>query len=214
MMGGCLSVYEGILHFSTPYTGESAFWSYVVLGVSLLFTPVSAAASYKVFNAQRAANGFWEAVRTSKDPTVFIVLLSDLGDLVCLLIAFAGVFLGHLFHSANYDGFASVLIGLVLIGISLLLARESRSLLMGEPIQQRTMREVAAMAEADEAILNIKEQLSQYLGPEEIVLQMQAVFKPDLTTEQITDAISRAIARIQQRFPRLKQIFIEPVKDT
>ena len=83
---------------------------------------------------------------------------------------------------------------------------------MGETIQRKTMQEVIALTESNPAIIKVKKKLSIYLSPEEIVLQLTAVFKKDLTTEQITSAISSVSQSVQQKFPLIKQIFIEPVK--
>ncbi len=105
-----------------------------------------------------------------------------------------------------------MIIGLILICISALLVRESKSLLMGETTSRQTLRKIVSLAEADEAILKVKKQFSMYLAPEEVLLQLIAVFKKDLTTEQITTAIERVTAAIKQEFPRIRQIFIEPAK--
>ena len=48
-------------------------------------------------------------------------------------------------------------------------------------------------------------------GDNEVLRDINAVFKPGLTTHEITDAIERIIKAIQQEFPKIKQIFIEPV---
>jgi len=166
----------------------------------------------KVFNKQRGQTSFWKAVKNSKDPSVFIVLLGDMGDLICLAVAFAGVYLVHLTGNILYDGAASIIIGIILIFISLLLVRESRSLLMGETIQQATLKEVVLLVEANTAVVKVKKKLSIYVSPEEIVLQLTVVFKNGLGTEQITGAISNITQSIQKKFPLIKQIFIEPVK--
>jgi hypothetical protein len=50
-----------------------------------------------------------------------------------------------------------------------------------------------------------------YLAPEEVVLQLVTVFRQDLTTREITESIQRVTTIIQKEFPRVKQIFIEPV---
>jgi divalent metal cation (Fe/Co/Zn/Cd) transporter len=210
-MGGCISLYEGILRFKKPATGENETWNYIVLGISFIVTAVSGYASFKVFNRQRGDTGFWKAVTNSKDPSVFIVVLGDAGDLVCLIIAFAGVYLGHITGNSYYDAFASVLIGIILILISMLLVRESRSLLMGETLKKATLKQIVAITEADPSVIKVKQKLSIYLGPEEIVLQMTAVFEKQLTTDQITGSIRSITYSIQEKFPLIKQIFIEPV---
>ena len=182
-----------------------------MLGVAFFFTLISLFASLKKFNKDRGEIAFWEAIKESKDPSVFTILLGEIGDVAGLIIAFLGVFLGHVFHDPRYDGIASMVIGLFLIGISLLLVRESRSLLMGEPPSRKTLKKIISITESDPSIVKVKKHFSIYLAPEEIVLQLIASFKKDLTTDEITESIKRVSERIRKEFPRVKQIFIEPM---
>ena len=209
--GGCISFYEGYIRFNRPVFEGDPGWNYLVLVIAFVFNIISMVSVLKAFNKQRGATSFWKAVIDTKDPSTVIVLLGDFGDLIGLFIAFLGVFLGRLLHNPYYDGVASMLIGLVLIAISGFLVRESKSLLMGEPTSRRTLRKVISLAEADSAVIKVKKHFSTYMAPEEILLQLNTVFKDDLTTHQITDAIERITKLIQKEFPRMKQIFIEPV---
>lgn len=210
-IGGCISFYEGILRLRRPASYENQIWNYIVLAVAFVFTAISLITTLKKFNKQRGDLAFWEAIKESKDSSLFTVLLADIGDIAGLLIAFLGVFLGHLFHNPYYDGIASMLIGVFLITISLLLVRESKSLLMGETPNRKTLRRIVALAESDPSIVKVKKHFSIYLSPEEIVLQLIAVFQRDLTTPEITEAIKRISRNIRKDFPRFKQIFIEPM---
>jgi cation diffusion facilitator family transporter len=211
LLGGCISLYEGVMRFNRPEFPGNPNWNYAILGIAFLFNAVSMVAALKAFNKQRINVPFWEAVTLSKDPSTFIVLLGDFGDMLGLFVAFLGVYLGRLFHNPYYDGIASMLIGVILLAISGLLVRESKSLLMGETTSRKTLRKVIEIAEADDAVLKIKKHRSMYMAPDEILLQLNTVFKDDLTTRQITDAIARITKTIQNEFPRMKQIFIEPV---
>jgi len=212
LLGGCISFYEGILRIKQPDFKGSPAWSYATLGIAFIFTLVSLTTAFKAFNKQRGNVSFFKAVQESKDPSTFIVLLGDVADLLGLMVAFLGVFLGRLFHNPYYDGIASMIIGMILIVISLLLVRESKSLLMGETTSRKTLRKIVAIAEADEAIIKVKKHFSMYMAPEEVLLQLNAVFKKDQSTEQITNAIERISQTIKAEFPRIRQIFIEPVK--
>lgn len=213
LMGGCISVYEGIKRIKNHEFEGNANWNYSVLGIAFVFTFISMYTALRAFNKERGEIPFWQAIKESKDPSVFIVLLGDVGDMIGLIIAFLGIFIGRLLKSPIYDGVASILIGLILIIISLILVRESKSLLMGETPSNRTLKRIVALTEADEAIVKVKRHYSTYMAPEEVILQITAVFKRDLTTQQITTAIERLVQKIQKRFPRIKQIFIEPVAE-
>jgi cation diffusion facilitator family transporter len=211
IVGGCISFYEGVTGFSHPTLEGNPAWNYSVLAFAFIFNMVSMFSALKAFNQQRGRKHFWTAVVNTKDPSTIIVLLGDAGDLLGLIVAFLGVFLGRLTYHPYYDAVASMVIGVILIGISGFLIRESKSLLMGETTSRRTFRRIIKIAEADQAVLKIKKQFSMYMGPEEILLQLNTVFKDGLTTKQITDAIERVSKGIQAEFPLIKQIFIEPV---
>ena len=211
ILGGCISFYEGWLRFNKPQFDGSPTWNYVVLAIAFAFNLVSMVTALKAFNIQRGGITFWKAAVGTKDPSTIIVLLGDFGDLIGLFIAFLGVFLGRLLHNPYYDGVASMLIGVVLIIISAFLVRESKSLLMGEPTGRKILKKVIAMVQADEAVVKVKKHFSTYMSPEDVLLQLNTVFKQGLTTKQITDAIERITKNIQTEFPRMKQVFIEPV---
>ena len=211
ILGGCISFYEGFTRLNQPSFEANPNWNYAILAIAFIFNLVSMIAAMKVFNQQRGKTSFWKAVLATKDPSTIIVLLGDFGDLLGLVVAFFGVWLGHLLHNPYYDGIASMLIGVILIVISGLLVRESKSLLMGETTSKKTLRRVVALTEADRSVIKVKKHFSMYLAPEEIILQLNTVFNDDLDTRQITDAIERITKSIQAEFPRIKQIFIEPV---
>lgn len=211
LMGGCISFYEGILRFRRPEISGDGTWNYLILALSLIFTSVSMVSALRAFNRQRGDKTFWKAVTQSKDPSTFIVLLGDVGDVISLVVAFLGVYLQHHFHNVYYDAGASVVIGIILGLISLVLVRESKSLLMGEPIGRKTMLAIIRLIEQDHSIIRVKKHYSTYMAPEEVVLQINAIFKDGLTTEDIADAIRRVAHAVQLQYPRIKQIFIEPV---
>ena len=189
----------------------SATWSYTILAIAFVFNLISMFSALKAFKKQRKHEGFWKSVFRTKDPTTIIVLLGDFGDLVGLVIAFFGIYLSRLYHNPYYDAIASIIIGSVLVVISAILINVSQGLLVGTSTSQKTLKKVVVIAEADEAIEKIKKHFSTYLSPEEILLQLNAIFKKDLTTVEITDAIARITKNIQKEFPYMKQIFITPV---
>jgi len=212
IVGGCISFYEGLVRFRHPGFEGSVSWNDIILLISLIFTGISMYTALKAFNLERGRTPFWTAIKQSKDPSTFITLLGDAGDVLGLFIAFAGISLGRYYHNPHFDGGASMLIGAMLIVISFILVRESKSLLMGETTSRKTLRRIVAIAEEDPSVIKIKRHFSMYLAPEEVILQLNTVFKDNLTTQQITDAIERIMKHIRKEFPRVKQIFIEPVK--
>ena len=208
--GAGLALYEGITHLQHPNPIENPKWNYVVLGASLIFNLISFLITLREFNKSKGDDSFWFAVKKSKDPSNFVILFEDAGDVLGVLVALAGVYFGNKYHNPYYDGVASIVIGIILAAISFVLIQESRSLLMGESIQESTAKSITEIAESDETVQKVFYPLSVYLAPEEIVLVLETVFKDELTTKQINEAIERIQTKIQQQFPNIKQIFIEP----
>jgi cation diffusion facilitator family transporter len=209
-VGGGISFYEGITHIQHPEPIVNPLWNYIVLGAALLFEGISLVIALTNFNKRRGEVPFWSAVKRSKDPTSFVVLFEDATDVLGLLVAATGVYVGHRFNMPAIDGIASIIIGLVLTAVSLVLTRESRSLLMGETASTQVLKEIVTITKADPAIIDVRPPLSMYLGPEEVILVLQLSFRDDLSAPAIVQASERIKQAIRQKFSNFKQILIEP----
>ncbi len=209
-VGGGVSFYEGVTHLQHPKPITNPLWNYIVLGIAFCFDGISFLTARTEFNRQRGSQSFWSAVRRSKDPSTFVVLFEDAADLLGLIVAFLGIFLGHAFHNPYFDGAASILIGLILTAVSVVLARESRSLLMGESADPGVLREVLMLVEQDTAVVSVLQSPSMYMAPEEVFLMLVVDFRNDLTTADINQAIARIRTTVQGQFPLVKRLFIEP----
>ncbi|MEB0263786.1 hypothetical protein QN352_19045, partial [Mucilaginibacter sp. 10I4] len=108
------------------------------------------------------------------------------------------------------DGIASVLVGLLLVFASAILARESRSLLMGEGIARNTQHKIRVLVEKDQAIIRVVNVLSTYQAPDDVVLLLIVEFNPDIDTEDITASIERVRLAIKTTFPLIKLVFVQP----
>jgi divalent metal cation (Fe/Co/Zn/Cd) transporter len=176
-----------------------------------LFDGASFVIALKNFNRQRGSTPFWKAVRRSKDPTSFVVLFEDASDLVGLLIAFAGIYLGHRFQNPYFDGIAAILIGLLLTAVSIVLTRECRSLLMGEPASEKTMEGVVKLVEANKAVEKVQEHLSMILSPTETLIILKPLIKEDSSSREIALVIEEIKQSVQGAYPSMRQIYIEPI---
>jgi divalent metal cation (Fe/Co/Zn/Cd) transporter len=126
--------------------------------------------AWRAFDGQRKQHGFWKALIKTKDPSTIIVLLGDIGDLLGLMIAFLGIFIGRMTNNPKLDGYASILIGTSLLVISGFLIRESKSLLLGESIGRGTKRAVVKITEQDETVTRVTKVASIYRSPEDAMV--------------------------------------------
>lgn len=209
-VGGGVSFYEGITHLQHPEPIENPLWNYVVLGIAFSLDGFSFITALREFNRQRGSQSFWAAVKRSKDPSTFVVLFEDAADVLGLVVAFLGVFLGHELNNPYFDGAASIIIGLILTAVSVVLARESRSLLMGESADPAVMQQLVALVEQDRAVERVIQAPSMFLGPEEVFVMLVIDFRNDLSMHELYEAIDRLRATVQNEFTLVKRLFIEP----
>ncbi len=144
-----MAFYKGIAHVNDPVPLSDPFWSYIVLGLAFVFESIVLYLALKSFQVFKGDKTYWQAIKLSKDPGSFAVILEDLAALIGVLIAFAGIFLGHYFNEPVYDAYASILIGVILTLIAVFLAYESKGLLIGEgadPEMAKSILDLATLA--------------------------------------------------------------------
>ncbi|WP_017299529.1 cation diffusion facilitator family transporter [Nodosilinea nodulosa] len=208
-IGGGMSVYEGVTHILHPHPLEDPTWSYVVLVCAMVFEGASWGVALKEFWPAMQKKGVWQAVKASKDPTVFTVLFEDTAALLGLIVAFLGVFLGHLLKNPYFDGGASVVIGAILAIVAVILARESKGLLVGEGTDPETAKSIRSLVLADPAVDGALRLLTLHFGPHEVLLNIEIQFRPDLSVAELAEAIDRLEAKIRHRHPEISTIFVE-----
>ncbi len=209
-LGGGISIYQGIIHMMHPEELRDPFWSYIVLTASIFFEGISLLIAAKAFNKVRKGQGWWQTFINSKDPADFLVLFEDGAAVTGLLIVITCVWAGHTYNIPWLDGFASLLVGLLLVAVSLVLARESRSLLMGEGVTKITKLKVTSITEADKDVEKMLRLFSIYVGPEEVLMLMDVQFKASLLMPEVHDAIDHVKSAIQKEFPLIRYLIIEP----
>jgi cation diffusion facilitator family transporter len=208
-VGGGISVYEGITHILHPRPLKSAVWSYSVLGLAMVFESASLTVAWREFSRVKGRRGFWRTIRESKDPTIYTVIFEDLAALIGLVAALAGIFLTERTGNPVYDGSASIVIGLLLAGVAVYLANESKGLLIGEGADKQTLAEIRRLAESDEAVERVRRPLTMYFGPHTILLTLEIQFKPTIAARSVEGVVDRIEKKIRNCFPDIKHILIE-----
>ena len=208
-LGGGMSFYEGVQHILRPEGITDPKWNYIVLGASTLFTIWSFTVAFREFHKRAGSRSYWETFKRSKDPTIFTLVLEDLADLVGLLFAFIGVYFGHRLGKPWMDGAASIGIGLVMTVVAVLLLRESKGLLIGESATRGEREAIRSAACSDPDVRNVRRIVTQYYGPESMLVLMDVAFSPELDTAGIATAIDRLEANIRRIRPAVQHIYIE-----
>ena len=208
-VGAGVSLYEGIEKLRNPHAVEKAFINYIVLGIAFVFEAGAWWIALKEFNKQKGRRGYLKAVRDSKDPAVFTVLFEDSAAMLGLVVAFAGIGLAELTGLIWLDAAASVVIGLILAFVAILLAYESKSLLLGESAGEEVDESIRAVINGYAAQLSLNELLTLHFGPEDILVNISLDFADHLSSSDVEALVSELEAKIKTDNQFVKRVFIE-----
>jgi cation diffusion facilitator family transporter len=208
--GGGMSIYEGITHLEHPTELRNPTWNYFVLAFAFIVEGISwAIALRELLKRKDPDESFWQGLRSSKDPSIFIVFGEDTAALAGLLVAFLGVFIGHQINSHYPDAIASLVIGLILALVAIFLAYESKSLLVGETASPKTVEGIRKLVLGHPAVENMRRPMTMHFGPNEILLSLDVQFQPQLQASKIVKVIDELEMQIHEKYPTISQIFIE-----
>jgi len=208
-LGGGIALYEGIVHLIHPKELKNLKWSYVVLGLAILFEGYALSVALKQFNKTRGNKSFYRARVDSKDTTTAAVVIEDTAALLGLAIALICLGLNQLTGIVYFDGLGSVLIGLLLISVSLFFAIECKGLLIGEGLLPENIVKIEKILKEEPNVNSNARPLSLYFGPQEILLNLDVNFKDTLSLTEIEDTIDRIESNIRKILPGVNKIFIE-----
>ncbi|MGR6997904.1 cation diffusion facilitator family transporter [Yinghuangia aomiensis] len=209
-VGGMFAIYEGYEKIAHPHELESWYWAVGVLLFAIVLEGFSFRTAIAESNQLRGNLSWAQFVRRAKSPELPIVLLEDFGALIGLVLALLGVGLTVATDEPVFDGIGTLCIGILLVVIAIVLALETRSLLLGEAADLDTIRAIeAAMVDGDE-VESIIHMRTLHLGPEELLVAAKIAVNRSDTAAEIADAIDNAEARVRAAVPIARVIYLEP----
>jgi cation diffusion facilitator family transporter len=209
-VGGMFAIYEGYEKIKDPHEIEHWYWPVGVLVFAIIAETFSFRTAIKESNPLRAGRSWKDFVRHAKAPELPVVLLEDLGALVGLILALVGVSLALATGDGVWDGIGTLCIGILLILIALILAVETKSLLLGEAAGVEEVKKIEAAIVDGDAVTGIIHMRTLHLGPEELLVAAKIAVEHDDTATEIATAINAAEARIREAVPIARVIYLEP----
>ena len=210
LLGGLFALYEAWHKFQHPEPIESWAWVPVaVLLVAIVLEGLSLRTAVRESNKVRGTLGWARFIRKSRSPELPVILLEDFGALVGLVFALFGVSMTLLTDNGLWDAAGTAMIGVLLLIISIVLARETKSMLLGE---SATVEDIAAIrgAFADSGLGDIIHLRTMHLGPDDVLVAAKVGVAPGAAIEQIAEHVDDAERRIRAAVPAARLIFIEP----
>jgi cation diffusion facilitator family transporter len=210
-LGAGVSVYEGIIHIANPEEAVSPVVAYVVLLVAFLLEGWSTREAFQEFKVAKGEFGWFEAVRESKDPPAFIVLLENGAAMAGIIAAAVGVFLSQVTGDPFYDGAASVVIGIILGLTAMLLAYESKGLLIGEAADPALVRGLRELACSKRGIVGVGHVLTSHTAPDQITAMMNVDFDDNISAGDVERIVCEVETEAHHRWPQVRRLFIRPL---
>jgi cation diffusion facilitator family transporter len=185
--------------------------AYVVLAISLVAEGSSwlRARGQTAREADEAGRDLVEHVRRSRDPNVKMVLFEDTAALAGIAIAAIGLGLHQLTGAAAWDAGASVLIGLMLMGVALALARDTRPLLIGAAAQPDERATIEQTIESHPGIAKVHELLTLVLGPQALLVAARVDLRNDLAGDEVERLSNEIDEQLREAVPDVKEVFLD-----
>lgn len=208
-LGGGIAIYEGVLHIMQPETVENVKVNYIVLGLAIVFEGTSLVVALKQFSGRVTLRGLLKRIRKSKDAAGFAIIIEDLGAMVGLVVALLGVFIGDYFNYPYADGAASVIIGLILTGMAVVLATETKGLLLGESLRQSEVDLIENIFVQHPGVIKHGLIKSIHFGPESVLVGIDVEFDDKYTVDELEKEVLNIENEILSILPHVDKVYLE-----
>ncbi|MEU9107339.1 cation diffusion facilitator family transporter [Streptomyces xanthophaeus] len=209
-VGGMFAIYEGYEKIHDPHEITHWYWPVGVLVFAIIAESFSFRTAIKESNQIRGKQTWGQFIKRAKAPELPVVLLEDLGALVGLVLALGGVSLALLTGDGVWDGIGTLCIGVLLIAIAIVLAAETKSLLLGEAAGIEDVEKIKAALVDGESVTRLIHMRTLHLGPEELLVAAKIAVRHDETATEVANAINAAEDRIREAVPIARVIYLEP----
>jgi cation diffusion facilitator family transporter len=210
-LGAGVSIYEGIIHIANPEEAVSPVIAYVVLLVAFLLEGWSTLEAFRDFKKAKGPLSWFQAVRRSKDPPAFIVLLENGAAMAGIVAAAIGVLLSQLSGDPFYDGAASVVIGIILAITAFVLAFESKGLLIGEAADPALVQSLHDLLCDQPGVVGVGDVLTVHSSPDQITVLMNVDFRDDMLAGEVERIVCGVEEHARERWPQVRRLFVRPM---
>ncbi|MGH9156524.1 MAG: cation diffusion facilitator family transporter [Acidimicrobiales bacterium] len=209
-LGSMFALFEGEEKLRKPHELESAPIAVVILAVAIVFEALSLRTAVREGRHAKGKSSWWAFIRRSKEPELPVVLLEDMGALLGLVLALAGIGLAELTANPRFDALGSVAIGVLLGVIAITLVVEMKSLLIGESASPGVIAAIRKAMESSPDVRRVIHMRTLHLGPDELLVGAKIDFGTTLTAVDLSTAIDRVEASVRSAAPQARVMFIEP----
>jgi cation diffusion facilitator family transporter len=220
-VGGLFALYEAYhkaheLHVTHGHPDDSLLdsrWAWVpivVLVAAIVMESFSFRTAIRETDRLRGEASYVEFVRRAKEPELPVILLEDFAALCGLVFALLGVGLSLLASNLWFDVIGTALIGLLLVAVAVILAIETKSLLIGESASATAERRIVAALAGTDGIERVVHLKTMHLGPDELLVAAKIAVPAADSAADVAAAIDAAETSIRSAEPIARVIYLEP----
>ena len=210
-VGGLFALYEGFHKVRHPEPIDAWQWvPILVLVVAIGLESYSFRTAIHESNEVRGSLTWVQFIRRAKAPELPVVLLEDFAALIGLVLALFGVGLTLITDDGIWDGIGTIAIGVLLVCVAVVLAIETKSLLLGEGATPESVVRIEAALLADDAVQRIIHMKTMHLGPDELLVAVKIAVAPTDSAAEVARTIDAAEVRIRAAEPVARMIYLEP----
>lgn len=209
-LGGLFSLYEGVHKIQHPEPLTLPWLPIAVLIGAIVMESLSFRTAIRESNRVRGNISWLQFIRRAKAPELPVILLEDFAALVGLFLALIGVSLAVVTGNGLWDGIGTVAIGVLLILVAIVLAVETKSLLLGEGAHDSDLATITAAAEQGEAVDRVLHMQTMYLGPDELLVAMKVAVDRNANAADVARAIDDVETRVRAAVPTVTAMYVEP----
>jgi cation diffusion facilitator family transporter len=209
-VGGAYSIYDGVHKIISPEPLTTPWIAFGVLALSAVLEGSSLRVSVKEAGKLRRGRSWFAFIRRIKEPDLIVTLLEDTAALLGLLFAFFGVGLAELTGNEAWDGGGSVAIGVLLAVVAVVVARETKSLLIGEAASDEAERTIVQALEDGPELERVIHLRTVHLSPDSLMIAAKVAIRADDNGEAIVRGIDAAESRVRKALPIAHVIYLEP----
>jgi cation diffusion facilitator family transporter len=208
-LGSVFALYEGWHKIQHPEPLTSPLVAVAILVVAIVLEAFSFRTAITESRHLKGGLSWWQFIRQAKTPELPVVLLEDAGALFGLVLALGGVGLSVVTGDPVWDGIGTLCIGVLLGAIAIVLIVETKSLLIGEGASRSVLDTIVNELQSGRVrkVIHIR---TQYLGPDELLIAAKIGLEGSLSVSDVAAEIDAAEARVRERVPAARLIYLEP----
>jgi cation diffusion facilitator family transporter len=208
-VGGAFSVYEGTHRLMHHEPVSNPVVALVILGISVVLEAFSLAGAVREIRKGAPDKTLWRWFRETRESELLVVAGEDVAALLGLAIAFAAVLATMVTGNPAWDAAGSIGVGVLLMVIAFLVAREVKSMIVGESASPEVRRAIEAHLRGRGEITRIISLITLQWG-KHVVVAVQAEMIDYASGRAMIDAINVIEEDLQRTFPQVRWVFFEP----